>query len=933
MIKSILLLVLAGGMLMGCLGGSGEAIVKTDNEPLAANRFTHHVVVDGLDEPFQLEFDQQGHVYWIERGGKVKRINESTGIVEELGMLTLYDGKAPGLIGILLDKNFEQTRQLYLYYSAAGDDGDMRLSRFSLKADGKLDMDSEVVVLEVDWEQPDSAHIGGGMVWDGEGNLYLSIGCGTTYSQYEPIHYLNKEDSSKVYDGARAAGNTNDLRGTIIRITPQSDGSYTIPEGNLFAVGTPKTRPEIYIMGDRNPWRIDVDKQTGYLHWVEVGPDAGVDSEIYGPMGYDEFEVAREAGNHGWPFVIGRNRPYNQYDYKTKTYGEPYDLQGPVNNSPNNTGLRKLPPAKPSLVAYPYGVSEEWPILGSGGRSVVGGPVFRRADFAQDAPRIFPDYFEGKWFITEYVRNWIMMVTLNEKRTEVIDIERLLPWDRLFHKHPLDMDFGPTGDLYVVEYGIRGLGRISKYKYNAGNRAPLAKAGAKKTSGAIPFELQLSSEGTIDYDGDDLTYEWVVTPVSGGQEFKLSEENPETTLEQAGRYQVKLGVADPEGTSGSDSFEIVVGNERPEVEIAITEGNRSFYFPNASISYEVQVRDPEDGSLSQRSIPGERVSLTAEYIPSGLSTAQLGQLQENGAFDPQRGLRHVQAKTLIEENHCFTCHQLDAKLVGPAFKEVAEKYMDEVAANHKLSHSIMEGSVGNWGEVPMPPQVMVPEVEAVQIANFILSLAQPEAAQNKLPLSGTYITKGHTVEKENNFGDNANRLEGFFEVPYQLGSYVFHARYSDEGSKDAEGLSLTGEDFLLLRYPLLGPETADFFSEKGITYTPGVARHPGFIVSGQRSFIGFKQLDLTGISKINIGSQTRHYNWSHFLGATFEVRLDSPDGPLVGEPYRVTPPENITASINVSSATGMHDVYIIFLNEDSGSDDALLAILGIEFEQ
>src|SRR3546814_4830901 len=135
-------------------------------------------------------------------------------------------------------------------------------------------MNSEILVLKVAWEQPDSGHTGGGMTWDNEGNLYLSTGDGTSYSQYESIHYLDKEDSTKVYDVARSSGNTNDLRGKVLRIIPQLDGSYTIPDGNLFAENTSKTRPEIYVMGNRNPWRLSIDSKTGYLHWVEVGPDA-----------------------------------------------------------------------------------------------------------------------------------------------------------------------------------------------------------------------------------------------------------------------------------------------------------------------------------------------------------------------------------------------------------------------------------------------------------------------------------------------------------------------------------------------------------------------------------------------------------------------------------------------------------------------------------
>jgi 4-amino-4-deoxy-L-arabinose transferase-like glycosyltransferase len=107
--------------------------------------------------------------------------------------------------------------------------------------------------------------------------------------------------------------------------------------------------------------------------WGEIGPDAGVDSVGVGPMGYDELNVAASAGNYGWPYFIGYNRGYNRVEYgPPKTFGPPMDPSRSVNRSPNNSGIQELPPARPAMVAYPYGVSEEWPVLGSGGRCAVG---------------------------------------------------------------------------------------------------------------------------------------------------------------------------------------------------------------------------------------------------------------------------------------------------------------------------------------------------------------------------------------------------------------------------------------------------------------------------------------------------------------------------------------------------------------------------------
>ncbi|MBK8060756.1 MAG: PQQ-dependent sugar dehydrogenase [Gemmatimonadetes bacterium] len=140
---------------------------------------------------------------------------------------------------------------------------------------------------------------------------------------------------------AKSSANTNDLRGKILRIHPEPDGSYTIPEGNLFPPGMAKTRPEIYTMGHRNPYRIAVDKHTGVLYWGDVGPDASVDSVDRGPAGYDEVGRATRAGNYGWPHFVGDNKAYRDVDYATMHIGPPFDPSVRIT-------IRRTTPGSPS---------------------------------------------------------------------------------------------------------------------------------------------------------------------------------------------------------------------------------------------------------------------------------------------------------------------------------------------------------------------------------------------------------------------------------------------------------------------------------------------------------------------------------------------------------------------------------------------------------
>ena len=76
---------------------------------------------------------------------------------------------------------------------------------------------------------------------------------------------------------------------------------------------------------------------------------------------------------------------------------------------------------------------------------------------------------------------------------------------------------------------------------------------------------------------------------------------------------------------------------------------------------------------------------------------------------------------LAQKKNCMSCHQVDKKVVGPAYKEVAKKYAGQAGADKKLAETIVKGGKGNWGAVPMPPNKVTPE-EADKLAKWILSL-------------------------------------------------------------------------------------------------------------------------------------------------------------------------------------------------------------------
>ena len=174
-------------------------------------------------------------------------------------------------------------------------------------------------------------------------------------------------------------------------------------------------------MGCRNPYRISVDQKTGYLYWGDVGPDAGEEKPERGPRGHDEVNQARGPGFFGWPYFVGDNKAYLDYDFASQKSGLKFDAGNPVNLSVNNSGRKELPAAQPAFIWYPYAASPEFPIVGEGGRNAMAGPVFYKEDFAQLENR-FPDYFDKKLFVYDWIRDWVLIVTMNEKG-DLLNIE------------------------------------------------------------------------------------------------------------------------------------------------------------------------------------------------------------------------------------------------------------------------------------------------------------------------------------------------------------------------------------------------------------------------------------------------------------------------------------------------------------------------------
>ena len=79
-------------------------------------------------------------------------------------------------------------------------------------------------------------------------------------------------------------------------------------------------------------------------------------------------------------------------------------------------------------------------------------------------------------------------------------------------------------------------------------------------------------------------------------------------------------------------------------------------------------------------------------------------------------------QALASSKNCMACHAVEKKLVGPSFKDVANKYGGQGDAVNKLAAKIVKGGSGVWGPVPMPANSQVSEADAKKLAAWVLSL-------------------------------------------------------------------------------------------------------------------------------------------------------------------------------------------------------------------
>ena len=102
----------------------------------------------------------------------------------------------------------------------------------------------------------------------------------------------------------------------------------------------------------------------------------------------------------------------------------------------------------------------------------------------------------------------------------------------------------------------------------------------------------------------------------------------------------------------------------------------------------------------------EETAASAEAVADAAATAEAG----------------GDALALATSSGCMACHQVDTKVVGPAYKDVSAKYKDDAGALDMLSAKVKAGGVGTWGQIPMPPNAHVSDENIRTIVEWVLTL-------------------------------------------------------------------------------------------------------------------------------------------------------------------------------------------------------------------
>jgi glucose/arabinose dehydrogenase len=493
-----------------------------------------------------------------------------------------------GLLGIALDPAFAENQRVYISYTVdpngngIDDDAEAfaRLTRYTASAANQniADPASRTVLVGESWSTGpaslSNSHTIGCLRFGLDGSLFMSAGDGALIANADaggrnPQAFVPGKLNPLEDIGAFRSQWIGSLAGKVLRLDPETGGGLP---SNPFYTGNPSDNPSrVWAYGLRNPFRFAVRPST-------AGPDPSspLPGVLYiadvGWVTWEELNVCAGPGqNFGWPC---REGPVVEASYSAQT---------PAHHGCSSIGTADNPslPAAPLIYWHHTSPSQ------SSQPDLVGKAASCVAFYTADR---YPPEYQGACFFGDYEQSWIRRARVDDQNT-LVDITDFAT----AAEGPVDIVTDPlTGDLLYVSI-LRS--QIWRLRYGTATGDPVAVASANPTSGGAPLEVQFSSAGTSDPDGDPLTLVWLF-----GDGTVSAEPDPVHTYGTPGVYRAVLSVTDPHGGLGTTTVEVDVGDpggpNHPPTALIIEPTEGGTFFPGVELFLRGTGTDAEDPTSS-----------------------------------------------------------------------------------------------------------------------------------------------------------------------------------------------------------------------------------------------------------------------------------------------------------------------------------------------